>query len=158
MNMGEITQWRAAQLVHFTMYGKGYQMKSVIYVGCGSLHLIEERCRKQFSRETWWEESSWDVGKCLDIRLVLSRRIVTACAGLRKDLTNTVDAEAIFTFKVKWRWREWLRHRVTSQKVAVSIPDGVSGIFHWYSPSNSTMVLGSTQPVTETNARDIFWG
>ena len=55
---------------------------------------------------------------------------MTACTGLRKDLTNTVDAEAVFTFKVKWRWREWSRHRVTSQKVAVSIPDGVTGIFH----------------------------
>jgi hypothetical protein len=27
-------------------------------------------------------------------------------------------------------WRSWLRHCATSQKVAGSIPDGVSGIFH----------------------------
>ena len=53
-----------------------------------------------------------------------------ACTGLRKDLMNTVDAEVVFAFKVKWRWRSWLRHCVTSQKVAVSIPDGVTGIFH----------------------------
>jgi hypothetical protein len=112
------------------MYDKGYQMKRVIYVGYGSLHVIHERCRKQFSQETWWEESSWDGRICLDIRLVLSRWIVTACIGLRKDLMNTVDAEVVFTFKVKWQWRSWLRHSVTSQKIAVSIPDGVTGIFH----------------------------
>ena len=28
------------------------------------------------------------------------------------------------------RWRSWLRHCTTSRKVAVSIPDGVIGIFH----------------------------
>ena len=28
------------------------------------------------------------------------------------------------------RWRSWLRHCVTSRKVAGSIPDGVNGIFH----------------------------
>ena len=33
---------------------------------------------------------------------------------------------------VDWgpRWRSWLRHCATSQKVAGSIPDGVIGIFH----------------------------
>ena len=29
------------------------------------------------------------------------------------------------------RWRSWLRHRATNWKVAGSIPDGVTGIFHW---------------------------
>ena len=28
------------------------------------------------------------------------------------------------------RWRSWLRHGATSRKVAGSIPDGVTGIFH----------------------------
>ena len=28
------------------------------------------------------------------------------------------------------RWRSWLRHCVTSQKVAGSIPDGIIGIFN----------------------------
>ena len=28
------------------------------------------------------------------------------------------------------RWRSWLRHCATSQKVAGLIPDGVIGIFH----------------------------
>jgi len=30
------------------------------------------------------------------------------------------------------RWCCWLRHCVTSQKVMGSVPDGVTGIFHWH--------------------------
>jgi hypothetical protein len=37
------------------------------------------------------------------------------------------------------RWRNWLRHRATSRKVAGSVPDGVNGIFHWHNPSGRTM-------------------
>ena len=33
------------------------------------------------------------------------------------------------------RWHSWLRHCVTSRKVAGSIYDGVMGIFQWYNPS-----------------------
>jgi hypothetical protein len=39
-----------------------------------------------------------------------------------------------------------------------SIPDGVIGIFHWHNPSGRTMILGSTQPVTEMSTRNISWG
>jgi hypothetical protein len=45
-------------------------------------------------------------------------------------------------------WRRWLRHCATRRKVAGLIPDGVTGIFHWYNPSGRTVVLGSTQPLT----------
>ena len=55
------------------------------------------------------------------------------------------------------RWRSWLRHCATSRKVAGSIPDGVIGIFHWHNPSCRTMVLGSTQHLTEMSTR-IFHG
>jgi len=47
---------------------------------------------------------------------------------------------------------------VTNQKVAGSIPDGVIGIFHWQNPSDRTMALGSTQPLTEMITRSISWG
>jgi hypothetical protein len=36
-----------------------------------------------------------------------------------------------------------------SRKVAGSIPDEVTGFFNWPNPSSRTMVLGSTQPLTE---------
>ena len=38
-------------------------------------------------------------------------------------------------------------------KVAGSIPDGVIGIFHRHNPSDRTMTLGSTQPLTEMSTR-----
>jgi hypothetical protein len=41
----------------------------------------------------------------------------------------------------------------TSRKVADSIPDGVTGIFHWHNPSGRTMALGLTQPLTKMSAR-----
>jgi hypothetical protein len=55
-------------------------------------------------------------------------------------------------------WRSWLRHCATSRKVAGSIPNGVTGIFHRHNPSGHTMALGSTQPLTEISTRDISWG
>jgi hypothetical protein len=56
------------------------------------------------------------------------------------------------------RWRSWLRHCATNRQVAGSIPDGVSGIFHWRNPVGRTMALGSTQPLTEMSTRNLFWG
>jgi hypothetical protein len=46
----------------------------------------------------------------------------------------------------------------TNQKVAGSFPDGVIGIFYGHNPSDRTMALGSTQPLTEMSIRSIFWG
>ena len=43
-------------------------------------------------------------------------------------------------------------------KVDGSIRDGVIGIFHWHNPPNRTMVLGSTQPLTEMSTGRISWG
>jgi len=44
---------------------------------------------------------------------------------------------------------QWLRCCATNRKVAGSIAAGVIGIFHWHNPSDRTMALGSTQPLTE---------
>ena len=40
------------------------------------------------------------------------------------------------------RWRSWLRHCATSQKVTGSIPDGVIGIFHLHNPSGRILHTG----------------
>jgi hypothetical protein len=53
---------------------------------------------------------------------------------------------------------QWLRYCATNRKVAGSIPDGITGIFHWHNPSDRTMALGSTQPLTEMSTRIISWG
>jgi hypothetical protein len=46
----------------------------------------------------------------------------------------------------------------TNRQVAGSISDGVIGIFQWHNPSGRTMILGSTQPLTEMSTRCISWG
>ena len=56
------------------------------------------------------------------------------------------------------RWRSWLRHCAKSRKVAGSIPDGVTGIFHSHNISGRTVVLGLTQPLTEMSTRNISCG
>ena len=53
---------------------------------------------------------------------------------------------------------QWLRCYATNRKVTGSIPVGVIGIFHSHNPSDRTMTLGSTQPLTEMNTRSISWG
>jgi hypothetical protein len=55
---------------------------------------------------------------------------------------------------------QWLRCCATNQKVAGSIPDSVIGSFIWHTcnPSDRTMALGSTQPLTEMTTRRISWG
>ena len=48
--------------------------------------------------------------------------------------------------------------KVLRYKSEGSIPDGVIGIFHWHNPSDRTLALGSTQPLTEMSTRGISWG
>jgi hypothetical protein len=59
----------------------------------------------------------------------------------------------------------WISHHyfhpifcATNRKVAGLIPDGVIGLFRWHNPSDCTMALGSTQPLTEMSTRSISWG
>jgi hypothetical protein len=50
---------------------------------------------------------------------------------------------------------QWLRYCATNGKIAGSIPDDVNGIFHLHNPSDRTMALGSTRPLTEMSTRSI---
>jgi hypothetical protein len=45
-----------------------------------------------------------------------------------------------------------------SRKVTGSVPDEVIGFFNSPTPSNRTMALGSTQPLTEMSTRDLLGG
>jgi hypothetical protein len=54
-------------------------------------------------------------------------------------------------------WCSWLRYCATNQKAAGSIPNGVTGIFHWHNPFGRTMALGLIQPLTEMSTRNISW-
>ena len=79
-------------------------------------------------------------------------------------INGRVQSTFLLWFKVRYnnlggtRWRSWLRHCATSRKVAGSIPDGVTAIFHWLNPSGRTVTLRSTQPLTEMSTRNISWG
>jgi len=55
------------------------------------------------------------------------------------------------------QWCSWLKHCAMSQKVAGSIPVGVTGILRWRIPSRHTMLLRSTQPVAKISTRNISW-
>jgi hypothetical protein len=52
----------------------------------------------------------------------------------------------------------WLKHYATSRKVVVSIPDEVILFLNWPNPSSRTMILGSTQPLTELSTRNLPGG
>jgi hypothetical protein len=53
--------------------------------------------------------------------------------------------------------RGWLRYYATSWKVTGSISD-VFGFYNRRNPSSRTMALGSTQPLTEMNTRNLLGG
>jgi hypothetical protein len=53
---------------------------------------------------------------------------------------------------------QWLRYCAANQKVARSILDGAMGFFIDINPSDRTMALGSTQPLTEMSSKSISWG
>jgi hypothetical protein len=50
-----------------------------------------------------------------------------------------------------------LKHYAATQKVAGSVPDGVTGNFHWLNASGRPMALRSTQPLTEISTKNISW-
>jgi len=73
--------------------------------------------------------------------------------------TITVTLSSIYVaVGARCWWSSWLKQCATSRKVAGSIPDGVSGIFHWHNASGNTMALGLTQSLTEMSTGSISWG
>ena len=86
--------------------------------------------------------------------LFLFRHAVFSCLVFRFSVHHLLEISRS-TISV---WRLWSRHCATSRKIAGSIPDGVISIFHWQNPSGRTMALGSNQPLTEMNTRNISLG
>ena len=68
------------------------------------------------------------------------------------------DMAAIFTHTINVRQYEVAKLvEATSQKVTDSNPD-IIAIFNCYNPSDCTMELPSTHPLTEMNISNISWG
>jgi hypothetical protein len=65
---------------------------------------------------------------------------------------------SLSTYLFSTRWRSLLRHCATSRKVAGTIPDGVTGMFHLHNSSGHTLALGMTQPLAKMSTRNISWG
>jgi hypothetical protein len=86
-------------------------------------------CQYAFSNEVWLYETSKQT-----IVFILSQ--------------NT-------TAKMGGAVASWLRHHATNRQVAGSVPDVVIGIFQLHNASGRTMVLGSTQRITEMSTRCI---
>jgi hypothetical protein len=54
--------------------------------------------------------------------------------------------------------RSWLRYYTTGRKVAGSNPEEIIGFFNLPNPSNRTMALVSTQPLTEIGTSNLPGG
>ena len=102
----------------------------------------------------WGQVSPWDVREPSHLATVVYLRTFHLILLLQK----------LQDFKYHSSWTtgtavaQWLRCCATNCKVAGSIPGDVIGIFHWHNPSDRTMALGSTQPLTEMSTRSISWG
>jgi hypothetical protein len=115
-----------------------------------------------------WRPSRKEKRRMRNVIMKMSKSDYENCENLANSLQNSYNEsqkDALF-FKFNLinnstfcgtRWYSWLRHCATSRKVAVSIPDGVTGIFYLYNLSGHTMALGSTQPLTEMSNRNISW-
>ena len=85
---------------------------------------------------------------------------VKTCKDIMFDIWKTTSMVYSTTNILQWghavaQLVESLRY---NRKVAGSIPNGVTGIFHWHNLSGRTMTLGLTQPLTEMSTRNISWG
>jgi hypothetical protein len=68
--------------------------------------------------------------------------------------TCTAPKSPLYTYIIL----RWLRHYATSRKVAGSNPDEITGFFNLPNPSSRTMVLGSTQLLTEMSTTNLPGG
>ena len=110
--------------------------------------------------ELWIESASCGEKECTNLErfvsyyLFLPNDVASWEASLIIPRNNKLYLSFLNTYIYIYR----LRRCSTNRKVAGSIPDGVNGIFHSHSPSDCTMSLGSTRPLTEMSTRSISWG
>ena len=121
-------------------------------------------CSHLLRSQNWVPDCAYSY-HCVRYQRLLKPYASTALSFGRRSILVCVKFSLFIRNFLSWymdrrdtQWRSWLRHCATSRKVAGSIPDGVTGIFHWHNPSHRTMALRSTQPLTEISTRIIFWG
>jgi hypothetical protein len=92
-----------------------------------------------FSKHPFWISSH----RCLDSKIVHFLQIFQTNYGF---LLSFEEVQAV---------DQWLRHYVISRKAAGTISDEVSGLFNLLNPSNRTMALGISQPLTEMSTGNL---
>jgi hypothetical protein len=93
------------------------------------------------------------------LQFILTELKIFTCFVLTVKIIRCTHSTAVVYCRLRrTRWRSCLRHGAISRKVAGSISDGITGIFHWLNPSSHTMTSASTQPLTEMSTRNISGG
>ena len=69
-----------------------------------------------------------------------------------------LDRKIIYLYNFRHRGGTVVKVLHYKSEGAGSIPDDVIGISQCINPSDRTMALGSTQPLTEMSTRRIPWG
>ena len=81
-----------------------------------------------------------------------------ACSSLNSDGIHLWGKLAVKLCRyLSTTGHNWLRHCATSRKVAGSIPDGVTGIFHWRVSSGRTMYGPEVDSVSNRNEYHEFF-
>jgi hypothetical protein len=110
-----------------------------------------------------WQAEKWSASKKTLLHAVSVNRILLARIIVRTIRVSLVIFVSGLIYVILFEnnlWELELKlnfspRRFRARKVAGSIPDGVTGIFH---PSGRTMALRLTQPLTEISTKNISWG
>jgi len=151
--------------LHYWMFGLSTGFKTATSALC--LWLLKRQNQRTVIRQVRnyrhlrYKKATFAGREILDLLVLLTGTDVMPCTGTKiqrcwKCLSRylTDELSQILGTAVA----QLLKCCATNRKVAGSIPDGVIGIFHWHNPSDRTMALRSTQPLTEMSTRSISWG
>ena len=150
LRLSDLTFNRLAASVQWTTISKRYTHRSFIYV----CHIKVIGYRSPIVRCGW--DSMSGISACE--WLVCHRHFAGPGAHIVKQISSPatlsfiqacqIGAYFFFPHHTVWYYeggtqaRSWLRHCATSRRVAGSIPDCVTGIFHWHNPSGRSMAPG----------------
>ena len=102
-----------------------------------------------------------------ELKILINEQVVASCwLNITHVLSflETFLPKIIFNLCI-WKLRETRNKSNLVKQAGTAVAqccatnrNGVSGIFHWHNPSDRTMALGSTQPLTEMSTRRTSWG
>jgi hypothetical protein len=96
--------------------------------------------------------------ECQTIRIINNKVIMLSSTNPLCYSRNVLLLVSVYQMYGGTGKRICLRHYATSQEVAGSITDVVTGIFRWRNPSGRAMALGSTQPLTRNEYQELGGG